>query len=248
MQQDDFYHISSTGQMVRVAFGKRVFDLVTDVEKTEQLVGELDRIDHDSEIKALLIYNQPGALGEEDYVNFMNRLSDDQQPTINGKLTIRERNMRFRQINLLNMIIRKLSQMQKLVISALQGRIVTPFFGAALVADFRYAAEGTEFIMIHNRYGLHPSGALPFFLSQMVHHSRALELQLKEKITADEALSYDLIHEILPREGFIDHVGSIAGKQLKWSYSTLRDTKRLTNWARSTLSEYLQFEAGLLNL
>ncbi len=75
---------------------------------------------------------------------------------------IKEKYVRFREINILNRFIKYLANLNIIVVSDTQGSIVTPFVGVAFVADLIYVRKGTKFIMAHNKYGLHPSGGLPF--------------------------------------------------------------------------------------
>jgi enoyl-CoA hydratase/carnithine racemase len=135
-----------------------------------------------------------------------------------------------------------------LVVSGLQGTVVTPFVGTAMVADFRYASENAVFSMAHNRHGLHPSGGLPFFLSSYLHHSKALEMMMGENILAKDALDLGLINKLLPNEDFIEQLVKEIQPYLKLPICTIRDTKRLTNFSRKALGEYFEYEGSLLNL
>ena len=123
---------------------------------------------------------------------------------------------------------------------------MTPF--ACLSMDIRYATEGSQFVMAHNRYGLHPSGALPFFLSQYIHHSRALEVQFRDEFSVDEALSLGLVNKIFPQDNFKKRCMHEIQHFIKCENSTISVTKRLTNYTRKALADYFLYEASLLNL
>ncbi len=249
LASNDFYDVSIEEELAIIAIKEKVFELITDVQLSEKLLSLINSIDHNPNVKALLFFNTVESFSEAQYERFISRImgkieiNKDCDPT-----RIAERNLRFREINILNQLIKRLASVQKIIVSGIQGTVVTPFVGAALVADFRYAAEGTTFSMIHNKYGLHPSGGLPYFLSNMVHHSKAFELQLQDYIEAQEALDLGLINGILPGDNFKEHLFAIVREKTARSYCTIRDTKRLTNFSRKSLNDYFDFEGRLLNL
>jgi enoyl-CoA hydratase/carnithine racemase len=246
---NEFYEISIEEELAFLEIKEKVFEFITDVNLSGKLIDFINNIDHNPDIKALIFYNQPGSLDDNQYDKFIRRILDINENAIDCQnVSFKEKNVRFREINILNTLIRKLAKLQTLVISGLDGTVVTPFIGAAMVADFRYASEDAVLSMIHNKYGLHPSGGLPFFLSDMVHHSKAMEIQMRDKIEAKEAMELGLITKLLPKENFRKNIVSEVKKYTRLNYCTIRDTKRLTNFNRQFLSSYFEMEAGLLNL
>ena len=130
----------------------------------------------------------------------------------------------------------------------LQGNIVTPFFGSSLSMDFRYASEDMSFSLAHLKYGLHPSGALPFFLSRYLNHSKAIEILFKcEKLTAKEALDLGLISAILPTEDFENHCLKEVEKICHLDTRVIHATKLLANFSRVELRNYFDIESALLH-
>lgn len=249
LASNEFYEISIAKEMAILNIKDRVFDFITDVELTDKLSSFILGIDHNPEIKALVFYNDPESLNEEKYDQFIQRIlqRNDKENECDPPCFC-EKNTRFREIISLNKIIRNIASLQKIVVSGIQGNVVTPFVGASLVADFRYANENAVFSMIHNKYGLHPSGGLPFFLTNFLNHSKAMEIQLSEKIEAIEAFDLGLLTKILPRDNFKDHLLEEVKKYTTLKYCTIRDTKRLTNFKRNDLDSYFEYEASLLNL
>lgn len=226
-----------------------VFDLVTDIAESNILIEYIKETEGNPEIKALFIFNEDGRFGEEDYDTFIKKvLAKDQQQGSNAAPKFDKKNLRFREINILNKIIKALSEYRKLCFSGIKGNIVTPFIGACLSMDIRYATKGTRFIMAHNKYGLHPSGALPFFLSQYIHHSRALEIQFRDEFSVEEALQLGLVNKIFPEQNFKTRCLHEIQYFINCESPTIGVTKRLTNYTRKTLSDYFLYEASLLNL
>ncbi|MEN8225072.1 MAG: enoyl-CoA hydratase/isomerase family protein [Bacteroidota bacterium] len=226
-----------------------VYDLVTDINESNILIDYIKATEGMPEVKALLVINEEGHYGEDDYDNFITGIlgpqesGDDQGPP-----KFAQKDVRFREINILNKIIKVFSEYRKLCFSGIVGDIVTPFIGTSLSMDIRYATEGTRFVMVHNKYGLHPSGALPFFLSQNVHHSRALDLQFKTGFSVEEAYQLGLVNKIFPSENFTKRCLHEIGHFIRCENSTISITKRLTNYTRKALSDYFLYESSLLNL
>ena len=249
LENNEFYDIYIKDEMAVLKIKDRVFDFITDVRLTDKLSEFILGIDYNPDIKALVFYNDAGSLNEEKYDQFIQGIL---QRNESGKECdppcFCEKNTRFREIISLNKLIRHIASLQKIVVSGIQGTVVTPFVGASLVADFRYAGEDAVFSMIHNKYGLHPSGGLPFFLTNMLNHSKAMEIQLTDKFSAKEAYELGLLTKLLPVENFSEHLFEEVKKFTRLKYCTIRDTKRLTNYNRAALSNYFEYEAGLLNL
>ncbi len=246
---NDFFEISRKDSISIVRIKKNVFEFISDIKLSGDLINFLENISRDTEIKALTFYNDPDCVNEYNYDKFLKRIMSktkegDQSLTPNFD----QKNVRFREINTLNRFIKHLVGLNKIVISGIQGSIVTPFVGLAFSADFIYARKGTKFIMAHNKYGLHPSGGLPFFLSNALHHSMAMEFQMKDSFTAEEAYEMGLVNKILPEQDFLDNLIRETEKFTKCKHCTTQHTKRLTNFSRKSLSDYFEFEAGILNL
>ena len=249
IDDNEFYKISTLNEIVILNVKERVFDFITDVSLGSQLIDFVDDTDRNPAFKVLIFYNSPESFDDEQYDKFIYQImkKGDKTKEISTPC-FQEKNIRFREINILNSIIKRMAGSHTIIVSGLQGTIVTPFVGAAMVGDFRYASENAVFSMAHNRYGLHPSGALPFFLSSYLNHSKAMELQMKENILAKEALKLGLINKIIPNSDFEKHLVEMVTPYLQLPFCTIRDTKRLTNFSRKGLNAYFEYEASLLNL
>lgn len=227
-----------------------VFNNITNPVFVEKITKLFRIIKVHKSVKAILLTAEPDVLNQERYNDFLKRIlsdssfcNEDETPDFVNK------SERIKELNVLNRIINQLADFQKLVFIGLQGEIVTPFFGASLSADFRFATGNMSFLLSHGNYGLHPSGALPFFLSRYLHHSKATELLIKGgRISSVEALELGLINKILPEEGFIDACIDEIKKVTTICQSTLRNTKRLINFSRKQLKDYFEFEETLLYL
>ena len=245
----EFFDISRKDAIAIVRIKKNVFDFISNIELSRELRSFINNISSDTEIKALVFYNDPESLNEDNYDKFlrciMSKSKDGDKPLLP---CFDQQDIRFREIHLLNRFIRQIVNLKKIVVSGIQGSVVTPFVGLALASDLTYARKGTKLIMAHNKYGLHPSGGLPFFLSNSLHHSIAMEFQMKNFTTAEEAYEIGLINKVLPEQEFVDNLIAETEKFTNCKYYTIQQTKRLSNFSRKSLDDYFEYEARILNL
>lgn len=226
-----------------------LFDLVTDIDESNAFIDFIRETERSHDIKALLIINEEGRYGSQEYHDFITHILGPQEECDKkGPPRFQRKDDRFREINILNKVIKVLSEYRKLCFAGINGEIVTPFIGAVLSMDIRFATDNSKFVMAHNKYGLHPSGALPFFLSQYIHHSRALEIQFRDELSVKEAYELGLVNKIFTKDNFKAQVLEEIQHFIRCKSSTIHLTKRLTNYTRKALSEYFLYEASLLNL
>ncbi len=245
----DCFVTSQHGHVAVIELRNDIYELVTNIDESDLLIEYIKETEGSPDIKALMIINERGSYGEKHYDEFICRIMGPRGDCEEkGPPRFTQKNIRFKEINILNKIIKVLSEYRKICFSAINGDVVTPFLGASLSMDIRYVTEGTRFIMIHNKYGLHPSGALPFFLSQYIHHSRALDLQFKSEFSVEDAVALGLVNKVFPGENFRELCLEEIEKFMVCESSTIGVTKRLTNYTRKNLPDYFLYEASLLNL
>jgi len=246
---NEFYEVDINSRIATILIKNDVFKLLTTQNESGLLFDTLNTLRSDKQIKALLFLNSPGCLGEKVYEHFIGKIM---LPEIVAedlpRPNIIDRNKRFREINVLSRFIDYIANYNKLCFCVLSGDIVTPFIGLALSTDIRYATPEMNFSFAHNKYGLHPSGGLPFFLVQQVGYSKALELMLSERITSKQVLELGLIKKIVPSENYLETVIGDIEKITKSRSYTLRKTKMLSAHTRNSLSDYFAYESSLLNL
>jgi len=160
---NDHIETFTEGKTVIIRFRKRIFEFIIDLDKSDTLVEFIRRTQYDNNVKALLFINEPDCINDEEYDKFLKSVLSDEQCTEDYEIpNIHGKNIRFKEINILNKIVKEIVNYNKLCFVGITGTVVTAFFGAALAADIRYATENAVFSMAHNKYGLHPSGGLPF--------------------------------------------------------------------------------------
>ncbi len=237
------------GKIAVINFREKIFEFIISLDESDTLIDFISKTQYDGNIKALLFVNEPGSVDDKQYDEFLKSILSDEYLMEEDEMPdFCEKNIRFKEINILNKIVREIVNYNKLCFVGIKGTVVTPFLGASLAADMRYATENTVFVMAHNKYGLHPSGGLPFFLSQLLGHQKAMEIQLAEKITASEAFKLGIVNKLFPEKDFINSCIKEINKFIGIKSCTIRNTKRLTNFNRTLINDYFDFEAGLLNL
>ncbi len=246
---NDFIEISAEERIAVVKFKQKIFEFMIDLNESDSLIDFIVEIEHDREIKALFLVNDPLSIDDKGYDEFLSSiLTDEHLLSEHDSPNFCEKNVRFREINILNKIVKQIAKFNKLCFVGIRGTVVTPFIGASLAADIRYATENTIFSMAHNKYGLHPSGGMPYFLVQELGHQKALEILLSDKITAKEAYAMGLVNKLFPEKDFMNSCINEIKKYIKIKSCTIRNTKRLANFSRTALGDYFNFEASLLNL
>lgn len=243
---NNMFEVEVRDRVAIVLIKKDVFKLFT--TEHSLLFSALNSFENDKKISAVLFRNSPESLGESVYETFLKEILVSFESENTELPNFCNKNLRFRELNILNRFILYLRDYKKLCFCLLSGGIVTPSFGASLAFDIRYATPGMYFSLAHNKYGLHPSGALPYFLIEQLGYSRAMEIMFSEKVSAQEALNLGLINKIVSSEEALDSVLLEMNKITQLHCCGLRRTKQLSSFMREPLSDYFEYEATLLNL
>jgi len=239
----NYYEVTLRDELAIILFKNDVFELLCNRSNFDLFFEILKNLSEDDKIKALVFSNEPECLGEKSYDRFLNRImfheiksKDSESENFDNK------NLRTKEIIVLNRFVEYISNYRKLCITVLRGSIVTPFFGLSLASDIRYATPETYFSLAHNKYGLHPSGGLPYFLVHQLGYNKAIELMFSETISSKEALELGLINKIIPKDNFLEVVIDDIKKIIRLNNSVLISTKRLSSYTRNSLSDFLRFE------
>ena len=239
----NFYEVTLRDELAIILFKNDVFELLCNRNNSDSFFEILDNLGEIHKIKALVFSNEPECLGEEAYDKFLSKIMFHEIKSKDSESSnFDDRNLRNKEIIVLNRFVEYISNYKKLCFSVLRGSIVTPFFGLSLATDIRYATPETYFSLAHNKYGLHPSGGLPYFLVHQLGHNKAIELMFSETISSKEALELGLINKIIPKDNFLDVVVDDIKKITKLNNSVLNSTKRLSSYTRNSLSDYLEYE------
>ncbi len=115
----------------------------------------------------------------------------------------------------------------KVVIGAINGHAITGGFEIALNCDFLIASENASFADTHAKVGIHPGWGMTQLLQQAVGRRRAMQMSSTcQFISAQEALQYGLVNEIVSPESLIPRAKAIAAQMLETQPKMLQLMKR----------------------
>ena len=217
-----------------IRFKSDMYEKFSNLDTAEKILSMLDWVEQDPVVHALLIFNQPDSFDSESFARFAEKIIIQKvEDGFSLGVESNKKLLRSRMMNNLRNYIMKMANYKKVLISCIQGSIATPFFGAVLSNDFRFAAPDLRFDLNHRKNKMHPIGALPFYLPKFVGQGKTSEILLqKEEINAQEALSLGLINEILPETDF--------------EFSCIRKAKEICSYDTRTmyLSKTLAYDYG----
>jgi enoyl-CoA hydratase/carnithine racemase len=217
------------------------FATLTQFEQVEKLLNFYDKIAQSSTIKAVLIINQIGGFSETAYEKFLNNIENKQQHKKDVIFAI--------EINMLRRFILKILNLDKLVFFAMEGNVITPFMGLSLAADFRFGSDDLIFNLNHKKYGIHPTGGLPFFLNKYLSPGKANELLYKGGfVSAKEALNLGLINEIFLANDLFENSINAIKKIISDNNIIFARTKRLNNCIYNEIESYFKTENSLIGI
>lgn len=147
----------------------------------------------------------------------------------------------------LNPIVRKIRQMDKPVVAAVNGVAAGAGANIAICCDVVVAAQSATFIQAFSKIGLIPDSGGTFFLPRLIGLQKALAISLLgEKVTADEAERMGMIYKTFPDEEFVASSIAIAQRLAQMPTKALDFTKKAFNQSFiSSFEEQLHDEENL---
>jgi 2-(1,2-epoxy-1,2-dihydrophenyl)acetyl-CoA isomerase len=147
-------------------------------------------------------------------------------------------------------IILRLANLEKLVISAVNGVAAGGGCNLALVGDFIIASDQARFIQSFVRIGLVPDLGGMYFLPRLVGMAKAKELMFTGKtINAREAERIGMVSKVIPMAKFEATVNGLAKKLAVGPYKSLSLIKKILNWGQQsdlkTVMELEYFAQGI---
>jgi 2-(1,2-epoxy-1,2-dihydrophenyl)acetyl-CoA isomerase len=114
------------------------------------------------------------------------------------------------------------------VIAAVNGTAAGAGVGLVAMADLALCARSAKFSLAYTSVGLTPDAGTTFLLPRTVGHKRAMELLLLNRLlTAEEALSWGLVNEVVADERLLEHALEVAERLAHGPRSAFGATKRL---------------------
>lgn len=127
-----------------------------------------------------------------------------------------------------NPLIRRLAELDKPVIAAVNGVAAGAGCSLALAADLRVASDKASFIEVFINVGLVPDSGSTWFLPKLVGLAKAMEMCCTgEKIGAEEALRLGIVSKVVPHEELMTATMELARKLAAAPTRAVGLTKRL---------------------
>jgi 2-(1,2-epoxy-1,2-dihydrophenyl)acetyl-CoA isomerase len=151
-----------------------------------------------------------------------------------------------------NPIIKRIRDMEKPVIAAVNGVAAGAGANIALACDIVVAAKGADFIQAFSKIGLIPDSGGTYFLPRLIGWQRASAIMMTgEKISADDACQMGMIYKVFPDDVFMEEVQKLTTVMSKMPTKGLALTKKALNvsakndlYSQLALEDILQTEAG----
>lgn len=222
------------------------FAALTELAESGRFLALFHEAEINNQVRALLLLSRPGVFADNEYEQFI--CHEEAALGKPGQATHLKTQV-IRHINTLNRVVTQIADFKKIFAFGLQQSVVTPFFGASLAADFRFASRDMFFSPAHCRHGLHPTGALPYFLPRYVGQGKAAEILFKgEPLDAAAALELGLVTEVLPPGDFEQRCIQALRPWCELPGEVILSVKLLLNQAnRQGLKRYFDTEAALLH-
>ena len=146
-----------------------------------------------------------------------------------------------------NPIIKKIRELNKPVMAAVNGVAAGAGANIALCCDVVIAARSASFIQAFSRIGLIPDSGGTFFLPRLIGMQKASAMMmLGDKISAEEAERIGMIYKIFPDDIFNEEAGKVAALLSELPTQALAYTKQALNKSlEQPLSKQLQTEDEL---
>ncbi|WP_116202524.1 enoyl-CoA hydratase/isomerase family protein [Amycolatopsis circi] len=134
--------------------------------------------------------------------------------------------------------LRRLSELPKPVVAAVQGAVAGAGLAFVLNADIVVAAHSTKFRMAYSGIGLTPDCGVSYLLPRAVGIQRALELALAGRtLTADEARDWGLVTQVVEDDALSAAAADIAAALANGSAAAFGQAKRLIRSSFSATRE-----------
>ena len=200
------------------------------------LMAELDLASADRETRCIVITGGHGAFSSGQDIDEIIALEKAEGPASVGTM-LRDRYAP---------LVLKLRELPKPVIAAINGVATGAGLALALACDIRIASEKASFITAPFRIGLMPAVGLSILLPAILGYSKAMEIStLYDRVSADEAAAFGLVHRTVPAPSLIEDVTAAAERLAALPARAFATTKEAFNAAAiPNLRDQLEREVG----
>jgi 2-(1,2-epoxy-1,2-dihydrophenyl)acetyl-CoA isomerase len=204
----------------------------TDLNFRDEVMDYLNRVSRSDSIKAVIIRSSDKEGGQEyfDFYDHAFKQKWDRFPI-------------HRIHNVFAQLIMKIINLDKIVIHANSGRVISLFLNVSLACDYRIIADNTVYQNPYLKLGLVPIGGGAFFLPRMIGSSKAYDILLSDNdISAREALKLGIVDKVVAADKVEAAALDAARRFAQKPPRSLAGVKRLINYSMKDLQDYMEFE------
>jgi 2-(1,2-epoxy-1,2-dihydrophenyl)acetyl-CoA isomerase len=233
-KRQDFYLLKRFDDIVMLKLGKNFLFESIDRAFENPLLDVFDYIAENDKIRVLVIMNCIEQIGCEKYIDFCRQVLESET----------DRRSIQKMCNVFDQLILKIVGLNKPIVHADGGEVISLFLGISLACDYRIIATHTIFQKSYFELETLPKGGSPFFLSKMLGYSRAKKLLMSEKdINALEAFEIGIVDQIVPYDKLEEAAIQKAQDLTRRSIRSLEGIKKLINYSMKDIQDYLNFES-----
>jgi enoyl-CoA hydratase/carnithine racemase len=229
----DFFSARRLENIVIIRFKKNIMFHATDLSFIDKVLDYFNRVSGNDSIKVVVILSSSEKSGSEEYFDFYNQ-------------ALKPKWDRFpihRIHNVFKQLIMRIINLNKIVIHANRGRVISLFLNLSLACDHRIVSNCTVYQNPYLKLGLIPIGGGAFFLSKMLGSSKAYEILLsKNDITAQEAIRLGIVDEVVAPDKLEESALDAARRFAQKPARSLSGVKRLINYSMKDIEDYMDLE------
>jgi 2-(1,2-epoxy-1,2-dihydrophenyl)acetyl-CoA isomerase len=134
------------------------------------------------------------------------------------------------------------------VIAAVNGTAAGAGVGLVAMADMAICARSAKFSLAYTGVALTPDGSTSYFLPRLIGAKRAMELVLTNRpLTADEALSWGLVNQVVDDAACLDEAIKLAEKLAAGPMRAYGKAKRLIAGGGGALEAHMVLESETIS-
>ena len=229
----EFFTAERLDDIVILRLKENLLFRATDLSERDKVIDYLDQVSTTDSIKVVIFMSSPDVKGSEEYFDFYLRVLSSR---------VHDKDV-HRLHNVFTQIILRIVELNKIVVHANSGKVISLFLNFSLACDYRIVADNTLFQNPYFKLGLVPIGGGAFFLSRRLGRSKALEILLSDAdITADEAMKLGIVDKVVPREELEKAAIETARNFAQKPARSLAGLKKLINYSMIDLKDYMAIE------
>jgi len=236
-EKEDVFSIRREEDVVLVSLNGNLLLAAANLTAGNKLVSLLEALEKDETIRGVVILTPPEKIGRRDLIEFYHHI-------FKLKMGI---DAIHRMFNTVDQILLRLLRLDKVVVYAVHGKVISLFLSIGLVCDYRLVADDTVFQNPYFELGSVPKGGGGFLLPRFLGLQKAGEILLAAgDISAAEAFKLGIVNQVVPADRLAESALKAARDFCRRPLSSQTGIKKLLNYHLKDLKEYLEMENQVL--